>query len=243
MLRMDSKKDYLFFSVIIPAHNEEKYIVSTLEHITNLNYPKDRIEVFVIENGSKDNTLSISKKFESENIHVISLAESGVSHAKNKGIEMVSPDSDWTILLDADTLLKSESVSELNQYLLKESSKKYSVGTTYLKPIPDSAKARVWFSFYDIGHRFTKASYAIQIARTSVLKQFRFNEKLSMGEDLELIAFCLKKGKFFIFPTKNIFTSTRRFDDEGWWRVFFIWTFVAMLPDFLKKKFSYKVVR
>ena len=233
----------LFFSLIIPAHNEEKYIVSTLEHIQNLDYPKDKLEVVVVENGSKDNTFEIAKKFESSNIKVVSLTQSGVSHAKNHGISMVHANSDWTILLDADTILEKDFLLELQTFLSTKKSLTYSIGTTYIKPIPDSLKARLWFSFYDIGHRLTKASYALQIAKTSVLKEFNFDEGLHMGEDLHLIAFALKFGKFFIVPTKNVLTSTRRFDDEGWWRVFFIWTFVAMLPNSLKKWFAYKVVR
>ena len=233
----------LFFSIIIPAHNEEKYIVSILEHIKNLDYPKDKLEVVVVENGSKDNTFEIAKKFESQNTRVVSLSQSGVSHAKNHGISMIHASSDWTILLDADTILKKDVLRELNIFLSTKKALKYSIGTTYIKPIPDSLKARLWFSFYDIGHRLTKASYALQIAKTSVLKQFNFDEGLHMGEDLHLIAFSLKLGKFFIMPTKNVLTSTRRFDDEGWWRIFFIWTFVAMLPNSLKKWFAYKVVR
>ena len=238
---MQAEGEYPFFSIIIPANNEEKYIVSTLEHIQNLEYPKDKLEVFVIENGSKDNTYEIAKKFESNVIKVFSLNQSGVSHAKNEGIKMLNPKSDWTILLDADTLIKKDLLSELIVFFKKR--KDITIGTTYVKPIPHSIKASIWFSFYDFGHRITKASYAIQIAKTSVLKQFHFNEDLAMGEDLELIAFARRFGKFFVFSTKQVYTSTRRFQNEGWFNVFFQWTFVASLPDSLKKYFSYKVVR
>ena len=240
---MESEGNYLFFSIVIPAHNEEKYIDPTLKHIRDLDYPKNKIEVIVVENGSKDNTYELAKKFASENINVVSLKQSGVSHAKNEGIKMISSNSDWTVVLDADTLLKKDFLKEINVFLSKKTSEKYSIGTTTVLPIPDSLKARLWFSFYDLGHRITKASYAIQIAKTSMLKKFTFDESLLMGEDLHLIAFALKFGKFFVFSTKNVFTSTRRFDDEGWWRIFYIWTFVAMLPISLRKKFSYKVVR
>ena len=240
---MESEQNQLFFSIIIPAHNEEKYIVSTLEHIKHLEYPKDNFEVIVIENGSKDNTFELAKGFEAHNLKVISLLQSGVSHAKNQGIAMLNSKSNWTIILDADTYLKKDFLRSLSEYLSKNSSKEYSIGTTYVRPIPYSLKASIWFSFYDWGHRLTKASYAIQLVKTDILKQFHFNENLSMGEDLELIAFARKLGKFFLFKTKDVFTSTRRFDTEGWFKIFFVWTFVAMLPDSIKRKFPYKVVR
>ena len=240
---MESEQQYPFFSIIIPAHNEEKYIIATLEHVTNLDYPKDRLDVVVVENGSKDNTYSIAKTFESDVIKVTSLNRSGVSHAKNEGIKMINPKSEWTVILDADTLLKKNFLNSLSFYLSKNSAKNYSVGTTYVRPIPHSVKASIWFTFYDWGHRLTKASYSIQVVKTSVLEQFHFDEQLVAGEDLALIAFARKFGKFFVFPTKDVFTSTRRFQDEGWFKVFFMWTFVASLPDSIKKRFSYKVVR
>ena len=61
---MDIEPKNLFFSIIIPSHNEEKYITQTLEHIKALDYPKDKLEVFVIENGSSDNTYFVAKNFE-----------------------------------------------------------------------------------------------------------------------------------------------------------------------------------
>lgn len=240
---MHSESDFHFFSIIVPAHNEEKYIVSTLEHIKNLNYPKDRFEVFVVENGSTDNTYALAKEFESRNITVFTVSKRGVSHAKNHGIDMISPKSEWTVILDADTHIKSNFLGSLNKYFSKKSSQIYSVGTTYVKPIHRSLKATLWFGFYDMGHRLIKASYSIQIVKTSVLKQFRFNENLSIGEDLELIKFSRQSGKFFVFRTNEVFTSTRRFEDEGWFNLFLVWTFVAALPKYLKRRFSYKVVR
>ena len=121
---MKTEENQLFFSIVIPAHNEEKYIIPTLEHIRDLDYPKNKIEVVVVENGSKDNTFSIAKKFESENTRIVSLPQSGVSHAKNEGIKMISSKSDWTVMLDADTILKKDFLNELNTYLLKKSSTK-----------------------------------------------------------------------------------------------------------------------
>ncbi|MEI7480153.1 MAG: glycosyltransferase, partial [bacterium] len=50
-------------SIIIPAHNEEKYIEETLKNINNLSTDKDQFEVLVIENGSTDRTLEIANLF------------------------------------------------------------------------------------------------------------------------------------------------------------------------------------
>lgn len=52
-----------FVSILIPAYNEEKRIASCLESIFNLNYPKDKFEVIVVDGFSKDRTVELAKKY------------------------------------------------------------------------------------------------------------------------------------------------------------------------------------
>jgi hypothetical protein len=64
-----------------------------------------------------------------------------------------------------------------------------------------------------------------------------------MGEDLLLIKQARASGGFFFLPTRTVYTSTRRFDTVGYWRLFFRWTFVSMLPARLRKPFGYEIIR
>lgn len=233
----------LFFSIIIPAHNEEKYIGNTLEKIVGQDYPTDKFEVFVIENGSTDKTYEIAKKFEKNNVSVLVSTTKGVSLARNFGIGKIKNDSDWVVFLDADTLLENDFLKDLNIYLQKYSSKNFVIGTTKIKPFPYTLKARLWFSFYDLCHRLFKVSFAIQIIRRDLLNNIKYDEGLEMGEDLKLIEDARKCGKFFFFNTYEVSSSTRRFEKVGWWKLFFQWTIIANLPHFLKKKQSYEVTR
>ncbi len=52
-----------FVSIIIPAFNSERTIGMGLESIKSLNYPKERFEIIVVDNGSKDKTSEIVKEF------------------------------------------------------------------------------------------------------------------------------------------------------------------------------------
>lgn len=241
-----SKKEdipLLFFSIIIPAHNEELYIEKTLNCISALAYPKERYETIVIENGSSDATFATAKKFENENTFILISDKKGVSIAKNLGVTKMNPKSDWAIFADADTILEKNFLQELNTFLQESQNEKCVIGTTKIKPIPANAKARRWFAFYDFGHKVTKTSYAIQIAKSTLLSRVHFPENLEIGEDLRFIADMRKLGKFFFFKTDAVFTSTRRFENKGWWKIFFYWNFVALLPDRLKQRFVYKVIR
>lgn len=231
----------LSFSIICPAHNEALYLGRTLEHLRQLNYPRERFEVIVIENGSTDRTYEIAKGFEGGNIRVLR-SEKGVSRAKNLGTDSARKESDWLVFLDADTILEPEFLNELDDFL-REPHHAFTVGTTSVRPLSGTLKARLWFSFYDLGHRLTKASYSIKMVRRDLFPPIRFDEALQLAEDLHVIAQAREFGEFFFMPTTTVFTSTRRFDKLGWWYVFFKWTFDAMLPEHTQKKLTYEVVR
>ena len=49
-------------SVLIPAYNEEKSIKETIEHVIQSDYPKNKLEVIVINDGSTDNTKIVVNK-------------------------------------------------------------------------------------------------------------------------------------------------------------------------------------
>ena len=53
-------------SILIPARNEEKVIGRILERMTELTYPKEKIEVIVIEDASTDRTSEIAETFAKE---------------------------------------------------------------------------------------------------------------------------------------------------------------------------------
>jgi glycosyltransferase involved in cell wall biosynthesis len=229
------------FSIVIPAHNEEHYIADTLRHVAALDYPKDRYEVVVVENGSTDRTWEIARGFEGGNVRVVRSPTTGVSAAKNVGADHMSPDSDWVVFLDADTLLGPSFLTEL-QAKVTSAGKPLAIGTTTITPLDRRWNARAWFAYYDVAHRFG-GSYAIQIARRSLFPGFRFDEELRMGEDALLIRRARKTGRWFYLPTRSVHTSTRRFDADGYWRIFFRYWYFSLLPVRYWKAFDYRVIR
>jgi len=51
---------FLFFSIVIPAHNEAGYIDHTLRSLKTIAYPKDRYEVIIVENGFNEKIAIVS---------------------------------------------------------------------------------------------------------------------------------------------------------------------------------------
>lgn len=233
----------IFFSIIIPAHNEEHYIENTLSYMQKIEYDNNFFEVVVVENGSTDATYVKAKPFENNTIKVFSTPHKGVSAARNLGISHVHKNSQWTIFMDADTFFESGFLKELDTFLKSSRASSYSVGTTMIEPSPNRLGARLWFRFYDFGHWITKTSYALFITRTDLLNKISFDEELKMGEDLRVIEGARKYGKYFFFHTKSVYTSTRRFDKEGWIKILLLWVFVALLPQSRQRRFEYKITR
>lgn len=104
-----------FLSVIVPAYNSQHSIEECLQSLINQNYPKDRYEIIVVNDGSTDRTADILQKYNrSKLIRVIHHDKNrGLAAARNTGIKnsngdiLVFIDSD--MIADKNFLLYSES--------------------------------------------------------------------------------------------------------------------------------------
>lgn len=79
-------KDLPYVSVIIPARNEENNISSCLLSISNNSYPKDKVEIIVVNDRSTDNTLFILNELQKKytNLKIINISQDN-SHSNLKG--------------------------------------------------------------------------------------------------------------------------------------------------------------
>jgi cellulose synthase/poly-beta-1,6-N-acetylglucosamine synthase-like glycosyltransferase len=99
-------------SIIIPAYNEEKSIERTIESALNIDYPKEKLELIVIDDGSKDNTYKLAKKFTEIStkfkIRVYTKENGGKGSALNFGIKKSK--NELIFSMDADTFVDSKAV-------------------------------------------------------------------------------------------------------------------------------------
>jgi cellulose synthase/poly-beta-1,6-N-acetylglucosamine synthase-like glycosyltransferase len=68
--RYKRSDDYKSYAFLIPAKNEEKVIGNIIKSIRAMNYPQDKVRIFVISNNSTDKTASISKSLGVEVVEV-----------------------------------------------------------------------------------------------------------------------------------------------------------------------------
>src|SRR3989344_8708314 len=96
---------YPFITVAIPCYNEEKTIVSTLKVILNQNYFKNKIEIIIVDDLSKDKTVEVVTKFIKglKRIKLIKHSKNlGKAGAMNTALKISKGDLFW--VYDADSL-------------------------------------------------------------------------------------------------------------------------------------------
>ena len=89
-------------SVVIPAFNEEAEIEHTVKSWLKCDYPSDKYQVIVIDDGSRDKTLENLKKIKHPNLIVDNLPQNqGKKHAQMKGFSHAT--AEIIVLADSDS--------------------------------------------------------------------------------------------------------------------------------------------
>jgi len=101
-------QSYPTVSVIIPAYNEEKVILHTIEALLETKYPKK--EIIFVDDGSKDRTLDIAMQYK-DRISVLHKENGGKASALNYGL--IYAKGEIIVIVDADTIIGRNSLKEI----------------------------------------------------------------------------------------------------------------------------------
>ena len=100
-------------SIVIPAYNKEDSIRQTVEAIQNSDYPKDKLEIIVVDDGSKDKTVEIAKELKGIKLYVKGY-NSGKADAVNYGIRKAN--GEIVAIVDADSYPEKDAFSKMMGY-------------------------------------------------------------------------------------------------------------------------------
>lgn len=195
-------------SIIIPAHNEEKYIRAGLESIRQQKYRE--YEIIVVCDACSDKTAIITKKW-TKKVYIIT--KNNVSAARNYGAKKAI--GDILIFLDADSLIAPSLFFEIDK-AIKEGSIGGVTKTYSLEPL---WKAQALWTVGNFFRHFFLAGSGMLFCK----KEFfpGFDETRKLAEDTHLLCVLKKKGKLKYITNSFIKTSSRRWEREGYWRTIF----------------------
>lgn len=104
-------------TIAVPCWNEEKTLAGTLDSLLALKYPKDKLFITVIDDGSTDSTLAIAKEYETkhpEQIKALTKQNGGKHTAVN--MALAESTSDLFGCLDADSFVTPTTLATIVSY-------------------------------------------------------------------------------------------------------------------------------
>ena len=101
-------------SILIPAYNAEPWIAETIQSALAQTWP--RIEIIVVDDGSKDKTLLVARRFASQGVSVVTQTNQGAAAARNRAFAHCH--GNYIQWLDADDLLAPDKIARQMEALI-----------------------------------------------------------------------------------------------------------------------------
>jgi glycosyltransferase involved in cell wall biosynthesis len=178
-LSVSNPKPRPVISVIIPAYNEQDFIESTLLSLRNSDYPKEKFEIIVVDNGSTDQTTEIAKQHTDVLLH---LPDGNVGAVRNHGAKKAA--GDFIAFLDADCEVSQDWLANLE--LLLTETKDTAFGGTCRSPKNSSWIERYWLLGNGQKKQKDLVGACIGISKPDFFLIGGFREDLTSGEDTDL---------------------------------------------------------
>ncbi len=191
-------------SVVIPTYNRAELLQESLESVFAQTYKPS--QVIVVDDGSTDHTDKVLAEF-GDQVQTIRLGQSGVSAARNAGIDVAT--GDYIAFLDSDDLWHPEKIEKHLAFATTHPEMKltYTDALQFSRNgIEEKSFAEIFPALKNPSHLFTPmiSEFAIPLTstvmiQTSLLKktELRFPVKIKIGEDLGLFLKILLAGEEF----------------------------------------------
>jgi biofilm PGA synthesis N-glycosyltransferase PgaC len=102
-----------FVAMIVPCYNEQSTIDGTVKSLLALDYPKDKLQIILVNDGSTDNTKVVMDAYQgNEQITIIHKENGGKHTGLNAGIELATQ-AEFVGCLDADSFVDSTAMKEV----------------------------------------------------------------------------------------------------------------------------------
>lgn len=223
-------------SIIIPVYNAEKYLAETIKSVTDQTYRN--IELIIVDDSSTDDSYTLAKSFEKENVKIFRQENSGASAARNLGL--ANAKGTYIQFLDADDLLSKDKVEgQLNQistkpnYIANCRTIHFFDGENLSKLKPSEYEDKFYRSTEETDEFLIKlwggyskggsmvATHAWLIPKSLIDLAGNWNENITTDDDGEFFARIILNASgivytpdVFVFYRKNQFSSLSNINSE-----------------------------
>lgn len=206
-----------YFSIVVPAHNEERAIGKLLDTIAKQSYRN--FELIVSDSASEDDTSKIIDEFKKVVPSLIHLQEKtpNVAAARNNGAKYAT--GEYIIFLDADVFIEEHFLKATMRHIQADHP---TIMTVWNRPSPPSWRGRLIFGMMNrlvqmLQYSHPAANGPCIIMKRSLFESIEgFDASIFFGEDYDLVKRAHKKGGILrVYRNPLLFVSTRRFEQEG----------------------------
>lgn len=187
-------------SIIIPVLNAQQHIGSCLEALLLQDYPKDKFEIIVLDNGSSDKTVEIIKKYP---VKLLIKTKCNISALRNGGAHQAQ--GDIFAFIDGDCIAPQDWLTR--SCALLQSDNVAAAGCRYALPDSTTLIERTW----DILNSVRREKHGPTdwvpssnlIIRKEVFEQIQgFDEYLITSEDVDICQRIVKTGRIIYSDPK-----------------------------------------
>jgi len=208
-------EDLPIVTLIMPLYNEGKDVVNSINSLKNVDYPKDKLEIILLNDGSTDNTAKLVKKHATGIIFIDNKINKGKAKCLNQGIKLAK--GEFIATMDGDTQITPDVIKKALPYFMDD---KKVVATTVSVEVqnPKNFLEKLIEIEYIIGLSlalkalsYFDAMYVtpgpFSMYRKSIFEEIGYFDPTSMTEDCE-IAYRIQKYGYKIKCCSEAYVKT-----------------------------------
>jgi len=226
---------YQFYSVIVPAFNREDEVKDLVESFKELEFPRNRFEIIIADDGSTDNTKSLVEGFsKSTDLNLVYLSQQNQGPGAARNMAMQNAKGEFFIFTDSDVTVPSSWLKNIDSALNEHKADAFGGPDTYREDFPPLLKAinYTMTSFITTGGmrgkkgkklaKFYPRSFNMGLSRTLWQKIGGFGS-LRHGQDIEFSHRIIKNNARVILVDEAPVYHKRRTSLKKFYKQVFNW--------------------
>lgn len=205
-------------SIIVPVYNVFEYVGMCLDSLLSQTY--ENIEIIIVDDGSTDESGKICDDYAQkypDKIQVIHISNQGVSVARNRGIEMAK--GEYLLFIDSDDWIEPKMIDILIKNLV-DNDADMSICSVNLNSYKekDQLEEECHIQLFDqnelykeiLGNKHIYGYACNKLLKKSLVGEIRFDETLTVCEDMEFIVRYTEKCMRGVYTTAKLYHYRQR---------------------------------
>jgi cellulose synthase/poly-beta-1,6-N-acetylglucosamine synthase-like glycosyltransferase len=238
-------------SIVVPCYNDEEFIGKTIEALLDLNYPKDMLEIIVVDDKSKDNSAEVVRRYarKHKNVRLIvnKRNSGGAAEPRNTGVRAAK--YKYVAVTDSDSMPERDALIKMIGFLQQDKN----VGAVTCSILTKKPKT-FWQRMQEMEYvtiaftrrllDFVDSVYVtpgpFALYRKKELIEIGLFDPTNMTEDIEIVWRYLSKGyKARMAIEARAYSATPE-TFKGWWKQRLRWNIGGKQTLWRYRKFAFR---